>query len=226
MTMLSKLDLERRLRLDYLVVTAMQYDLLRLSAHKTKKEAMQEQNPILNEQEAEEAWFYSVRYYIPTLRGPGQLMKHTHLLADLNHGGNYPFTIPNVRLLGNAVPWSPHFLPGESVCLSRPGALWAADGSTLLGHILIQIAKLLNYDEPDCGEHYSGWNDAAARYWRSDMKCRPLDPSVRYPVLPDWLFSAPGETATYQVQATTPSVRIISVSNPATQGIRIISQRR
>jgi hypothetical protein len=226
MSRLGKSDLEERLRLDYRVATSMQYDLMKLSAHKTKKTAMQEQNPIRDEYEAGEAWFYSVRYYIPTLKGPNQLMKQTHFLVDLNHGGNYPFTMPDTRPLGDALPWSPHFLRGHSVCLSLPGALWSTDGSTLLGHVLIQVAKLLNYDEPDCGEHYSGWNDAAVKYWRRDMKCKPLDPNIRYPVLPDWLFSGVNQPSLYQPQVKTVNVRIISTSNPTTQSIKIISQRR
>jgi hypothetical protein len=162
MTVLSKSQIQSRLRFDYRIARDMEYDLMKLTAHRTMDEAKQEQNPILTKEGAGQAWFYKVEYLIPTLKGPGKAMNYTKVLVDLNHEGNYPFTEPEVTLLSRPVPWSPHFGEGVYVCYSENGSLWSSDGSTLLGHILIQIAKLLNYHEPDFGPEYGGWNRDAA----------------------------------------------------------------
>jgi hypothetical protein len=53
----------------------------------------------------------------------------------------------------------------------------------LAAQLVVHVMRLFNCDEPD-REHYGGWNPAAVQYWRTVLGTRPLNPDLRYPVLP------------------------------------------
>jgi hypothetical protein len=54
----------------------------------------------------------------------------------------------------------------------------------LAAQLVTHVMRLLNCDEPDRGSEYGGWNPAAAHHWRTVLRKRPLNPDLRYPVLP------------------------------------------
>src|SRR5262249_50449667 len=69
-----------------------------------------------------------------------------------------------------------------AICL---GELWTqARGAMTLGHLIVHICKLLNFDEPDREPSYGGWNPAAVNYWRTVLKRQPITKGLVYPTLP------------------------------------------
>ncbi|MEV6633553.1 hypothetical protein AB0M54_22670 [Actinoplanes sp. NPDC051470] len=56
-----------------------------------------------------------------------------------------------------------------------------------LGHLVMHITRMLNWDEKGRGGGYVGWNGEAIKYHRKHYGDRPLDPSIVYPRLPLWL---------------------------------------
>jgi hypothetical protein len=135
-----------------------------------------------SEGEAGRVGFYTAEYRFPILIGPGPTTPKVTVMFDLLAGGNYPFSNPAATCIGAPFPWSPHFHPTSGiVCL---GSGWrAARGRMLAGQLVVHIARLLNFDEPD-QEGYGGWNPPAVKYWRSVLRTRPLHPNLRYPILP------------------------------------------
>jgi hypothetical protein len=100
---------------------------------------------------------------------------------DLDANGNYPFSAPSVQFHG-AIPWILHVQPSSGmVCL---GDAWRrAQGKMLLAQLAIQVAHMLNFDEPDCGQAVE-FNNAALDYWRETMGSKPLHAALVYPSLP------------------------------------------
>jgi hypothetical protein len=95
--------------------------------------------------------------------------------------GNYPFSKPASWVISKPIPWSPHFKYGAPICI---GTIWSQSGSTLLGHLLKHIAKLLNFDEVARGGGYVGWNGQATRFWKKELNEQPITPGLTYPSLP------------------------------------------
>jgi hypothetical protein len=88
------------------------------------------------------------------------------------------------------MPWTPHFSRNRPICTDEE--IWlAAKGRLLLGHWLVHVAKLLNFDEIPRTENYGGYNPDAAAYWRAKLNRQPLTPDFPYPVLPPWISSEP-----------------------------------
>src|SRR5262249_47522355 len=94
-----------------------------------------------------------------------------------------PFSEPACFVTSRPIPWSPHFLPSSgAICL---GELWGqARGAMTLGHLIVHLCKLLNFDEPDREPSYGGWNAAAVNYWRTVLRRRPVTEGLAYPTLP------------------------------------------
>ncbi len=60
----------------------------------------------------------------------------------------------------------------------------------LIGHLVIHIVQLLNWDE-NLNPGYSGYNGQAVKWWDEHIG-RPLDPNLVYPSLPlDELYGTP-----------------------------------
>ena len=129
-------------------------------------------------------WIFRIRTHI----SPSQFAPVTEIGVSTDVAG-YPCTPPRTWVLSMLVPWSPHFVRGAPVCIGpqswAPGA-----GRCALGELAIGIAHLLNWDEKGRCPGYAGWNGAAVRHHRAAYAGRPVDPSVRYPVLPGWLGTA------------------------------------
>jgi hypothetical protein len=136
------------------------------------------------------ATIYVVDLVFPVLTGPGMTTSGTTLLFDLLAGGNYPFDAPLVAVASTPPPWSPHVHPTTGlVCV---GTSWdSAHGTMLLAQLITHLIRILNCDEKD-QLGYVGWNEAAIKYWRTELDCRPLNPTLRYPLLPDEITGANG----------------------------------
>jgi hypothetical protein len=190
---MSRELLARRLRdVDFRIVQAMQCQTMRATAHRTDADARRDVNPITDRDRAGDAWHYRVTYHIKTLLGAGEfsdpLRQPIVLVVDLTGGGNYPFTPPEPKVIGPIVPWSPHFTAAGAVCFQRADRVWKHDGSKTLGHLLLHIARLINFDEHISDATYGGWNPEAIRYWRTRLNAQPITPRLTYPILPDWYF--------------------------------------
>ncbi len=194
---LTREQLADRLRLvDYRLAIDMRCPVMEISAHATKDEATRCANPITRPADAHHAWFYRVGYRIKTLLGPHRYsdpaQDPVQVLINLNANGNYPFSRPESYVIGRVLPWSPHFAPGIAVCFERPGRVWRSDGKTTLGHLLLHLARLINFDEVIADQSYGGYNPDAVKHWRSALHAQPITPDLPYPVLPPWFFH--GET--------------------------------
>lgn len=178
---LSDSDLTSRRRLDFAVVQKMTNDRFAFTAHRTPDDAVAGKNPIRQEKDARHAVHYRAEYQVPTLIGPDQYSPRTIVRIDVSHA-EYPFEEPTGWVVESAtskMPWSPHFLSGTPIC---NGSIWRPDGQVLLGHYLIHVACLLNWDE-ELAPDYGGWNPKAVAWWRNNLD-RPLDPTLVYPSLP------------------------------------------
>ena len=145
------------------------------------------------------ARLYEVEYRFPVLVGAGRTTDRVLVRFDLLAGGNYPHSEPLVAVVSRPLPWSPHVHPGSGVvCLGKG---WKAN-RTLFAHLVVHVARALNCDEPDLGPGYEGWNGDAVRYWRKELKSRPLNALV-YPVLPSRLTHGVGDEATFRRAAAT-----------------------
>lgn len=124
---------------------------------------------------------------------------------------DYPRVPPQTWILSSHVPWSPHFRRNAPVCIGPE--LWAPSGGHItLGELAINIAHLLNWDEKGRGRGYVGWNGQAIEHHKRAYGGNPIDPNVRYPVLPGWLAGD---------QPAEPAFRIVSSGTPADPVFRV-----
>jgi hypothetical protein len=124
---------------------------------------------------------------------------------------DYPRKPPATWILSGHAPWSPHFMKNAPVCIGPE--LWAPTGGYItLGELAINIAHLLNWDEKGRGPGYVGWNGDAVQHHKKFYGGRPIDPDLRYPVLPAWLA---GE------QTAEPSFQIVGRGGRADPGFRV-----
>jgi hypothetical protein len=182
MAKFTSADLGRRIAFDYRVAMPMRYKLMELSAHRKAKDARAHKNAISDPAEANKAKHYRIVYRIKTLVGLAKYHDLTVVHIDLLANGNYPFSNPSCWVISKPMPWSPHFKEGAPICI---GDIWnQAKGEILLGHLLIHIAKLLNFDEEAHRGGYVGWNGASVRFWKKKFKERPITQGLTYPSLP------------------------------------------
>lgn len=180
MPRLNAAQLARRLRLDERQAAAINNDAapITVTAHASADDAKTGRNPIPPDSTPNAPEHYRVIYAFDTLIGPDRRSKPTVVHIDLRAGGNYPFSEPVCKALGQ-LPWTPHFSATWPICLGRG---WRNDGKQTLDDLIVHIAKLLNFDEPKPTVGYHGYNGEAIRWWRNHGY-RPLDPDLRYPVI-------------------------------------------
>jgi|ERR1051326_3589834 hypothetical protein len=183
MPTLNAQELQSRLRFDWAITQKMNNPLVHIQAFKSLADLRRRKDPIVKEQDAHRAGAYLVEYGVRSLVGEGKTHDLFEISIDLLTGGNYPFSEPACFVTSQPIPWSPHFLPSNgAVCL---GELWRqARGAMTLGHLIVHIAKLLNFDEPDREPSYGGWNAKAVRYWRNVLHRQPITKGLAYPTLP------------------------------------------
>lgn len=181
MKRLSREDLASRRQFDWRVVRRMSIRPYKFTAHRTAQDAESGRHPIETEDEARYALHYRADYGIRTLIGPGIYSSRTIIRVDVSHP-DYPFAVPTawvVQTGESELPYSPHFADGVPFC---NGTIWRSDGHILLGHYLIHLARLLNWQE-ELSPQYGGYNRAAVEWWRTHLN-RPLDPHLVYPSMP------------------------------------------
>ena len=181
MKRLSNQDLASRREFDWRVVRKMSSRRYTFTAHRTPQDATEGRCQINNKREARFALHYRARYNIRTLVGPGEYSPYTIIRVDVSHT-DYPFGEPIGWVVedgSSKLPYSPHFARGLPIC---NGSIWRSDGHFLLGHYLIHVARLLNWDE-ELRPEYEGYNAAAVSWWRENIG-QPLDAEPAYPALP------------------------------------------
>lgn len=190
MARLTAGQLTDRLRLDYRVAAKMRSPVMNVTAYRDVDDLNQRRSPIVSEDEGHLATHYLVDYSIRTLVGPDNYSDRTSVKFDLLANGNYPYTRPGCYVVSSQMPWTPHFRAKLPICIDHD--MWEdATGNMLLGHLLVHVAKLLNFDEIPRSEDYGGYTPAAAEYWRTKLNRQPLNPRLAYPVLPDDISSIP-----------------------------------
>jgi hypothetical protein len=181
MPRLSQDELHERLQLDSRVVMRMHGPTMKVTAYRSVDDVHARRRPLTAEGDGHLATHYLAEYHMRTLSGPDRYCDRTLVHLDLLANGNYPFSEPSCWVLSSPMPWSPHFKEGNPICL---GEIWREANAILLGHLLIHIAKLLNFDEVARGNSYQGWNPEAIKYWRERLHERPVTPGFVYPALP------------------------------------------
>jgi len=216
---LSPKDLRSRLAYDARICARLSSPHLVLSAHVSNDAMLNGIVATEAEAEAGQAAMYLARFNFPTLTNAGVTTPTVAVSFNLLAGGNYPFTEPAVNAVTHPRPWSPHVHPGSgAVCI---GEVWARSrGQMVLGQLVAHVMRVFNFDEPNRDPSYDGWNAEAIRYWRTTMKCRPLNAGIVYPTMPEDLThgitNAPAVFAAITTPATPPpAFRAAAPSAPA-----------
>lgn len=176
-------DLRSRLTFDYQTVMLMNSPLMKVEAYRNLDDLLAQVDPITSPTEGHLAAHYRVLYKIRTLTGPGRFSSSTTIRFDLFANINYPFEEPVCWVVDSETPWSPHFLEDHWVCI---GKIWErAHGRILLAELIVHVAKLLNFDEPDYeNPNYGGWRPDAVEYWETHLGRQPITKNLVYPQIP------------------------------------------
>ena len=150
-----------------------------VSGHRNAEDARTGRSPV-PVGDRNPASHFRVIYDFDTLRAPDVRHRPTVVHVAPLANGHYPRTAPSAWVVGDVVPWTPHFTANMPICHGE--RLWTANRTQLVDYV-IHIGKLLNFDEPPPPRGYIGWNRAAITYWRDKLGYRPLDPDLRYPVI-------------------------------------------
>lgn len=184
MAHLSNQQLQERLAFDYKVAMAMRSPIMAVAAFRSAEDLIERRNIIVSEDDGHLATHYLVEYHINTLIGPDSYSTHTKFHFDLLANGNYPFSEPSCWVIGSDMPWSPVFHRGRPIATLN-SEWYESQGGLLLGHLLVRVAMLLNFDRLPQSSNYVGYNEAAIKYWQTHLDMRPINPQLAYPVLPD-----------------------------------------
>jgi hypothetical protein len=176
-------DLQSRLRLDYQVVSLMYSPLMQVAAYRNVDDMRAQRYPVTSIAEGNLATHYRVTYNIRTLTDAGVYSPATTVHLDLLANPDYPVHEPSCFVIDSPLPWSPHISDTGWVCI---GKIWEkSKGNMLLGELLVHIAKLLNFDEPEyVDEDYGGFRPEAVRYWTEELERQPLTRNLHYPMIP------------------------------------------
>ncbi|HXM58935.1 MAG TPA: hypothetical protein VOB72_26275 [Candidatus Dormibacteraeota bacterium] len=191
---LTQEQLQSRLRFDWHVLSEMWDPVVVGWAYASTSHLERRWDPVESIAQAHRATKYRVDYHVPTLIGPGTFAPVTTIGFDLAVG-DYPYQPPATWVVSEHIPYSPHFRRGAPVCI---GDFWEAGrGQVLLAHLVIHVARLLNWDEVLRGGGYVGWNREAIEYWRRHYQ-RPLNPGLRLPSLPSHLTHGTDAVALFE----------------------------
>jgi hypothetical protein len=206
--------LRQRLAWDYKVAKAMvaSSSLIDVQAFASQQDLRRRKRPIRQVQQAGSAGYYLVHYGVKSLIGPGRYHTGFDVEFDLMSKKSYPAATAHDRISAGGItamcvsqpmPWSPHFLDGVgTICL---GSVWRGAKHTLLAHVIIHVARLLNWDEA-IPPTYHGWNPRAVFWWKRHLNSRPITPGLKYPVLP--------HDITHGLPASTVNLQILKVVTP------------
>lgn len=190
MAQLTPQQRQDRLRLDYRVAMEMSCPVMSVTAYRNADDLEARRNPVVSQEEGHLATHYVAVYHMSTLIGADRFSNKTAVKFDLLASGKYPFLPPACFVVSSPFPWTPHFRQGLPICTDSER--WVEmKGKLLLGHWLVHVAKLLNFDEVPRSADYGGYTPEAASYWRTTLNQRPITPNFSYPVLPTWLNVKP-----------------------------------
>jgi hypothetical protein len=150
---------------------------IRVSGHRTAEQARSGEAPVSVGDPTPPA-HYRVVYDFDTLSGPGRRYRPTVIHIAPLASGDYPALPPGAWVVGEVIPWTPHFAANVAVC--HGAHVWIPNRTQVVDYA-IHLGKLLNFDEPPPVPGYHGYNRQAVAYWRSTMALRPLDPELRFP---------------------------------------------
>jgi hypothetical protein len=150
-----------------------------VSGHRSAEDVRASRNPVAVGDRVPPTHFRIV-YDFDTLRAPGVRHRPTVVHVSPLANGGYPRSEPGAWVIGDVIPWTPHFTANQPICHGE--RMWIPNRTQLVDYV-IHIGKLLNFDEPPPPPGYIGWNREAIEYWRDDLKHRPLDPDLHYPVI-------------------------------------------
>jgi hypothetical protein len=202
--MVKPADILQRRRFDFEVLADMQCTTFSSEGYASTADLEARRRPITSADASARCSKYRLAFRIPTLIAPGRFTPVTEIGLDTDVA-DYPRTPPNSWIL-TVTPWSPHFLTNAPVCIGDE--MWKHQrGHVTLGHLVMHIARMLNWDEKGRGGGYTGWNGEAIEWHRANYGDRPLDADIIYPKLPLWLNAADEPAA-----------------SPAASGFQIISQ--
>jgi hypothetical protein len=181
MARLTPAQMDRRLRMDEGQAAAINLDPapIDVTAHMSAADARSGINPVGPGNSASPPEHYRVTYDFDTLVAADVRSRPTIVHVDLLANGNYPFSEPVCRTVGNKVPFTPHFDRKWPICIGKG---WTSDGRRLIDDLIVHVAKLLNFDEPPPTPGYHGYNAAAIAWW-ARQEFRPLNPDLRYPLV-------------------------------------------
>jgi hypothetical protein len=207
---MNRQELADRRAFDLRVLSDMRCETFDFEAYRTLADLEQRRSLVTDPQAGREVtkyrWIFRVRTHVS--RTKFEPVTEIGVNTDV---GNYPRTPPGTWILSNHVPWSPHFMRNAPVCIGPE--LWAPTGGYItLGELAINIAHLLNWDEAGRGPGYSGYNREAIEYHKKAYRGQPIDPGLRYPILPGWLS---GE------QEARPSFQVVGQNSRGNPGFRI-----
>ena len=182
MPRLSSAELASRLALDYRTLQGLSRETLgEIRAFSAVAPAARELGAA--EGEAGRAAVYAVEYRLPHLVSRGRTADAAVAVFDLHAGGNYPYSEPAVAFASRPLPWSPHVHPSTgSVCIG--GAWKNAGGTMLLAHLVVHVARIINFDEPGAYASGNHWNASAVEFWKASLGGGPFVRDLRYPRLP------------------------------------------
>lgn len=174
-------ELRKRYAFDYRVVRELDGPIITVHAYRSTADLEADRYRITSTDDGGLATRYRIDYHVRTLIGRNVWQETTSVGFDLSVD-DYPTREPANWIISHDVPYSPHFRKGSPVCT---GELWGErQGHVLFAHLVLHVARLLNWDEVARGGGYSGWNGDAIRYHQEHFAGRPLDPSLRLPALP------------------------------------------
>ncbi|MBI4438186.1 hypothetical protein HY631_04510 [Candidatus Uhrbacteria bacterium] len=190
---------ERRLRFDFEVVARLAAPWLQVAGFASIPALLSARDPVAPGTPGAAPPYVLARYDFRTLAGPGRYQAATVVAFDLLAGGNYPFTPPAVTVLP-PLPWNHRVQPASGVvCI---GSDWGdAGGQVLLAHLLVQVARILNFDEPYSDSDW-GYQPDAIRYWQETLRGHSLHRDLVYPAMP--------VEFTHGVARSRPALRVLS----------------
>lgn len=195
---MSRLDLAERRRFDYRVLSSMRGPVFDFTAYRSGSDLQNRRNPVTDEKAADGASKYAFVLAVRTHVSATAFADVTEIGVDTDVV-DYPRKPPNTWVMSPHMPWSPHFRKGSPVCLGEE--LWPKDGHITLGHLVLHLARLLNWDEKGRGGGYVGWNPEAIAHHQRAYGGRPINPALIYPALPAWLYggSVPSQGMSFEI---------------------------
>ncbi len=170
---------ERRLRLDFASSRAVTHGCVRSVTVYSDATRKQE---VRSEEQAAIARYYVVDYQVEALTQDRSLHKGFLVSFDIDavfdeypHSGAFPRT----TCISNPRPWHHRVYPSSGLFCTGE----SPDPALLLGHHIIHVAKLLNFDEPWDKDHDRGYNPTAYEEYKRRWGGRPINPRLAVPVL-------------------------------------------